>query len=160
MNFYDKLDKVMDSFAKHKGGFLTVKDAYGKVNTMTISWGFVGVVWGKPHFITLVRPVRYTWDLLKTADSFTVSFPFEGMDEELRICGVESGRDIDKSKVVTFTHAKSVVSPVVAGCDFYYECKINYVDTLHGEKIPKPHEQFYPQEDWHDLFYGEIVDAY
>ncbi|MCL2421719.1 MAG: flavin reductase family protein [Defluviitaleaceae bacterium] len=160
MKFHDKLGQIMESFANHKGGFLTVKDADGRVNTMTISWGFGGVMWGKPHFITVVRPVRFTWDLLKTADSFTVSVPFEGMDEELRICGVESGRDIDKSKVVTFQDAKSVASPVVAGCDAYYECKINYVDDLKGDKLAAINEKFYPEKDWHDMIFGEIVEAY
>ena len=160
MNFYDKLDQAMASFSQHKGGFLTVKDAQSRVNTMTISWGFAGVMWGVPHFITLVRPVRYTWELLKTADSFTVSFPFEGMDEALRICSVESGRDIDKSKVVTFQDAKSVASPVVAGCDFYYECKINYVDAMHGDKVPEAYQKHYPEKDWHDFIFGEIVEIY
>ena len=159
MLFHEKLDEMMAHFIK-KGGFLTVKDAKGTVNTMTISWGFPGFIWNKPHFITVVRPQRYTRELLKTADSFTVSVPFGSMAEELSICGVKSGKDIDKSKVVTFTDAKSVASPIVAGCDFYYECKINYIDSLHGEKLPEAYEKAFYDNDWHDFFIGEIVEAY
>jgi len=159
MQFYNNLDKMMSHFTK-QGGFLTVKDNQGKINTMTISWGFPGFLWAKPHFITVVRPQRYTREFLKTADSFTVSVPFGHMEEALRICGVKSGRDIDKSTVVTFQDAKSVSSPVVAGCDFYYECKINYQDTLHKDKIPEATYAAFYKDDWHDFFIGEIVEAY
>ena len=35
MQFYNNLDKMMSHFTK-QGGFLTVKDDKGKINTMTI----------------------------------------------------------------------------------------------------------------------------
>jgi len=159
MQFYNNLEKMMEHLSK-TGGFLTVKDENGKVNTMTISWGFVGFIWNKPHFITVVRPQRYTRDFLKTADSFTISVPFGSMNEELKICGVESGRDIDKSKVVTFKDAKEVSSPIVANCDFYYECKINYTDTLHTNKIPPEYQTAFYKDDYHDFFMGEIISTY
>ena len=45
--------------AMKKGVLLTTKlgDA---VNTMTIGWGMLGIEWGKPIFIALVRESRYT----------------------------------------------------------------------------------------------------
>jgi flavin reductase (DIM6/NTAB) family NADH-FMN oxidoreductase RutF len=159
VKFHDNLDVMMEHLTKN-GAFLTVKDSNGNVNTMTISWGFSGVVWSKPHFIALVRPQRFTREILKTADSFTISVPFGSLKKELGICGTESGKDIDKSKVVTFLDAKSVASPVVAGCNFYYECKINYVDSLHGEKIPQSINKMHYNQDWHDFFIGEIVETY
>jgi len=159
VKFHDNIDVMMEHFSKN-GGFLTVKDAQNRVNTMTISWGFLGFLWAKPHFTTVVRPQRFTREILAGADSFTVSVPFGGLKKELQVCGVESGRDIDKSKIVEFVAAKSVASPVVAGCDFYYECKINYEDCLHGEKIPKSINEAHYNKDWHDFFVGEIVETY
>ena len=35
-----------------KNGVLITGKADGRVNSMTISWGMVGVEWGKPVFIT------------------------------------------------------------------------------------------------------------
>ena len=32
----------------------------GKVNTMTASWGGVGIMWGKPVAYVFIRPQRYT----------------------------------------------------------------------------------------------------
>ena len=40
-----------------KNGVLITGKADGRVNSMTISWGMVGVEWGKPVFITFVREV-------------------------------------------------------------------------------------------------------
>ena len=34
-----------------------------KVNTMTVSWGGVGIMWGKPVAFIFIRPQRYTKQL-------------------------------------------------------------------------------------------------
>ena len=39
-----------------------------KFNTMTISWGGAGIMWGKPVAFTFIRPQRYTC-LLYTSPS-------------------------------------------------------------------------------------------
>lgn len=158
MKFYEDLEQAMKHLSD-KGAFLSVEGG-GKKNCMTISWGFIGFIWNKPHFITLVRPQRYTRELLEAADSFTISIPYGSLSEELKICGSKSGRDIDKSKVVSFAAAKEVSSPIVSGCQMYYECKIKYVDAFHKEKLPMDAAAMYKNEDYHDLFIGEIVEAY
>ena len=33
-------------------------------NTMTASWGFMGVMWGKNAAVTVIRPQRYTKKLI------------------------------------------------------------------------------------------------
>ena len=47
-----------------KNGVLITGKADGRVNSMTISWGMVGVEWGKPIFTTFVRESRFTRSLL------------------------------------------------------------------------------------------------
>ena len=142
------------------GAFLTV-NGDGITNTMTISWGFIGFMWGRPHFITVVRPQRYTKEILdRGADSFTISVPFDGkLKKELEICGTKSGRDIEKSKVVNFIPSQSVSSPIVASCDLYYECKINVVQPFDGSRLPAALQKFY-ENDFHHMFIGEIVKCY
>ena len=44
-----------------KGAFLTT-EVKGKVNTMTIAWGSIGFMWGKPVFMAMVRPSRFTYE--------------------------------------------------------------------------------------------------
>ena len=156
--FYDNLCTVMEHYSK-AGGFLTVK-AGEEVNTMTVSWGFVGFMWNKPQFICVVRPQRHTFGMISRASSFTVSVPFGDMAEELRICGAKSGRDFDKSQAVAFAPAKSVDSPVVHGCAMYFECAINYRDALKGGLLPEAVRNAHYSDDFHHFFIGEIVEAY
>ncbi len=47
-----------------KKGILLTSKLGEKVNTMTIGWGMIGVEWGKPVFITLVRESRFTKEYL------------------------------------------------------------------------------------------------
>ena len=41
-----------------KNGVLITGKADGRVNSMTISWGMVGVEWGKPVFIKIRKRCR------------------------------------------------------------------------------------------------------
>jgi len=160
MKFYENLDEVMKHLTD-KGAFLTVKAADGAVNTMTISWGFIGYMWYKPQFIVVVRPQRHTKTLLDSAVDFTVSVPFGVLVDELKICGTKSGRDINKAEAVNFISAKMTDSPIVDGCAAYYECKINYKDRFDKAFLPKEIiEKVYNAADYHEVFMGEIVESY
>lgn len=160
--YFEGLSEAMTHLSK-RGAFLTTKNNEGTVNTMTISWGYIGFSWEKPFFVAMVRPQRYTHDIIEDADSFTVSIPFgKEWGKALALCGSRSGRDVNKEKLagIAFQDARRVASPVVAGCDRYYECMISYVDTITVDKLPQEiRKQFY-EGDCHDVFYGEIVDTY
>lgn len=161
MNFYENLDKAMENLTK-RGAFLTVKDEKG-ANTMTISWGYIGFSWNKPFFVAMVRPQRYTHEFIEAADSYTISIPYnDDMKNALTICGTKSGRDIDKEKEanIQFIPSKAVTSPIVDQCNMYYECKITYFDKIYKEKFPEELRKFYPYDDYHDIYYGEIIEAY
>ncbi len=54
---FDYATEIMK--ALEKGILLTTK-ADDKVNTMTISWGTLGIEWGKPIFTVFVRENRFT----------------------------------------------------------------------------------------------------
>ncbi|MDR1532805.1 MAG: flavin reductase family protein [Clostridiales bacterium] len=167
MDFTYLLEKGLKNLSG-AGAFLTAGDgrtqsapAGAGVNTMTISWGFVGFIWAKPHFITVVRPQRYTRTLLDAGDSFTISVPFDGtLKEELAICGTQSGRDINKAEIVRFIPARSVASPIVAGCGLYYECLKKHAQPIDGELLPKEIKGNFYNEDFHIMYCGEIVECY
>jgi len=75
-----------------KGAFLTAMSD-GKVNTMTISWGTIGIEWGEDVFVTLVRDSRFTKGFIDNSGKFTVTIPKDdSMKEALAICGTKSGR--------------------------------------------------------------------
>lgn len=144
-----------------KGIFITVK-SQDCVNTMTIAWGHIGVIWGKPVFIAYVRYSRYTYDLLLNATDFTINVPVEkDLKEALKIAGTKSGRDINKFEEANLTlkEAETTKSPIIEECQLNYECKIIYKQTLEpaliNETITK---RYYPHHDTHIAFYGEIVN--
>ena len=147
-----------------KGAFL-LTEFEGKVNCMTIGWGMEGILWGKHVFTVFVRPSRYTLDLIENALSFAVCVPFDGeMKKEISYFGTVSGRDEDKIKIsgVSISDAGKIKGKTIDGCELYYECNVickqqlnknNFID----KDIPS---KAYPDDDYHFVFYGEIVETY
>lgn len=143
-----------------KGAFLTVKSK-DKVNTMTIGWGFTGVLWQKEVFCAFVRPSRYTFKLIEKADSYTVSIPFKAnLSKELRLCGTLSGESVDKIKEfnLKLLPGETVDSPGIEDCDLIIECKIIYKAPIERNAIPgEIKASFYPHGDFHHMYIGEIT---
>ena len=93
--YTDYLQETIDVMG-HGGILLAAQDAEGKPNAMTIGWGTIGIIWSKPIFIVLVRPSRYTYDLIEGLNDFTVNVPPPELKDEVLFCGTVSGRDRDK----------------------------------------------------------------
>ena len=77
VNIWDYAGHIMKNIGK--GALLTTK-ADGQVNTMTIGWGQIGVIWSKPVFTVLVRESRHTKGLLDKSGEFTVNVPLAQVD--------------------------------------------------------------------------------
>lgn len=67
-----------------------------KVNTMTASWGGMGVMWGKDVVFVGIRQTRYTKEFVDAQGTFSLSFPMETYRKEMKFLGTVSGRDEDK----------------------------------------------------------------
>ncbi len=80
-----------------KEWFLVTAGDENGYNTMTASWGFMGVMWNKNTMTTVIRPSRYTYEFIEKAGLFTVSFLPEEKRPALNFCGSRSGRDFDKA---------------------------------------------------------------
>ncbi len=161
-NFTFDLEKAMEHFHK-QGAFLTVGNEK-EANTMTISWGTIGFMWKKPVFTVMVRPSRYSYDILENGGEFTVSIPYSNkMKNALTICGTKSGRDIDKLKEagIEYVTKEGFSVPVVKDCDMYYQCKVIYKHVLKDDKLPVDiKENSYKDGDIHTLYYGEILNCF
>ncbi len=132
-----------------------------KFNTMTISWGTMGIFWGKPVFETYVRPQRYTHDFIEEHDTFTISFFGQTHREALAFCGSKSGRDYDKVKETGLTPVFLEDGIAFEEASLVFVCKKNYRSEMQSTGIIDPHiETFYPQKDYHHCYYGEILAAY
>ena len=161
INFNDKSKEMLEQI--NKGAFLTVSDG-NMTNTMTIGWGNIGIVWSKPIFMVAVRYSRHTYNLMEKAKDFTVSIPIEkDLKKELAYCGSHSGRDKDKLKEcnLSIRNGRKVVSPIIHNCDLHYECKIVYKQAMEpGTLDENIKNKYYKDNDYHVLYFGEIVDCY
>ena len=71
-------------------------------NTMTASWGGMGVLWNRPVCFVFIRPQRYTHEFTEQSDRLTLSFFGGEYKKELGYCGRTSGRDADKARECGF----------------------------------------------------------
>lgn len=142
------------------GALLTVKSKKG-LNTMAIGWATMGRVWNKPILTVMVRFSRFTHEIIKDADSFTVSFSTKGkLKGAISACGSKSGRDVDKFKEFSLTpsYVEDIESPYIAQGDLHIICKIVYKNTMEPELLSDEiKERWYKDNDYHTIYYGEVV---
>lgn len=162
IGYTDHLDKMLNVMGK-MGLLLVSADSEGKPNAMTIGWGTIGIIWGKPIFTVLVRPSRYTYDLMEKSEDFTVNVPTADMADAVMFCGSKSGRDFDKfkEKGLIALSGKNVKSPIIEQCAINYECKIIHKNNVIKEKLDgKIISSAYKSGDFHTIYYGEILGVY
>jgi len=155
-------DHVKETYqAMMRDGILLVSQAKrGKPNAMTIGWGSVGVIWGKPIFVVLVRPSRYTYGCIENVPEFTVNVPTPDMKEVTKFCGSRSGRDLDKFAKLGLTALPSakVEPPLIGECAIHYECRVVHRnDVLPDELARQIITGCYAQGDFHRVYFGEIL---
>lgn len=152
---------ALDSLGK--GAFLTTKVG-NEVNTMTIAWGSLGIMWGKDTITIVVRPSRHTYELIEKSTHFTVSLPqTPAMKEALAICGTKSGRDINKfdAAKISLLPGQSSDIPVIKGAGLHIEAKILYRQKMDTAALPEEIRNLkYASGDYHVFYIAEILAAY
>lgn len=145
----------------HQWILLTSGDfAKGRFNSMTIGWGSLGTMWGKPFAQVVVRPIRYTYEFMERYDTFTLSAFPQGYRKALELLGTKSGRDGDKIAEAGLTPIAStrVAAPGFAEAELIVECRKMYWDDMDPTHfLDLDIEKNYPQRDYHRIYYGEIV---
>ncbi len=130
-----------------------------KFNTMTVSWGGVGIMWGKPVTYTFIRPQRYTFEFMENNGYFTMSFFDEEQRDALKFCGSKSGRDYDKVKETGLTPAFTEdgvpyfeEAKLVLVCKKLYSQFLNEESVVDADSVNKWYDN-----DYHKMYVSEIV---
>ncbi len=113
-----------------------------KPNVLTIAWA--GTVCTHPPMVSIsVRPGRFSYPLIRESGEFVLNLPSASMARTVDLCGVKSGRDVDKFSLcgLTAAEAEGVSAPAIAECPVSFSCKVKNVTPL----------------GTHDLFLAEIV---
>ncbi len=144
------------------GLLLATVDGRGKPNVMTIGWGTMGSIWGKPVFLVLVRPSRFSYRNLEETGEFTVNVPGPDMSEAIRDCGTLSGRDTDKFERCRLTPmpGRRVKAPIIDECSIHYECRVVHKNDVQPPALEGAiRSSAYRDGDYHRIYWGEILRA-
>ena len=113
-------------------------------NLITVAW--TGIISSDPPRLYIsVRKERFSHHILMENKEFCLNLTTAGMVRGVDLCGVKSGRDVDKFKLAKFTkeEAKEVKCPRVAESPVTLECKVFDVVPLGS----------------HDMFMADIVNV-
>ena len=111
---------------------LTAGDESG-YNTMTVSWGGLGVLWQRPVVTVYVRPSRHTKAFVDANDRLTLSFYASEHKKALGVLGTKSGRDTDKVAEVGFTPAFVDGTTTFEQAELVLVCRKLYADAIKHE---------------------------
>lgn len=121
---------------------VTCRDSGGRPNVLTIAW--TGVVCSDPPMVSVsIRPSRYSHGIIKGSGEFTVNIPPANIIRKVDMCGILSGRDVDKftEAGLTAVPADIVSAPLIEECVVCLECRVTEVVPL----------------GIHDMFLGEVL---
>jgi len=132
-----------------------------KANTMTISWGGVGVLWGKNVAYIFIRDSRYTKEFVDQGEFFSVGFFNEKYRDALSYCGAHSGKDVNKIEnsglTLSFAHGIPYMdeSNLVLLCQKMATVPITE-ETFNMSKIK---DKWYADGDFHTMYVAEIIEV-
>jgi len=129
-------------------------------NTMTVAWGYFGIMWSKPMAVVAVRPTRFTFEFMEKYDTFTLAAFDKKFKKDLNILGTKSGRGGDKiaETQLTIMSSQVVPAPSFKEAELIIECKKAYWDDFKPENFLDPEiEKKYPIKDYHRMYFGEVI---
>ena len=130
-----------------------------KSNTMTASWGGLGIMWGKKVATAYIRPQRYTKAFVDSADRFTLSFLSEDYRKGLNVCGSVSGRNVADKWQEAGLHPYACGGTVgVEEAEMILVCRKMYHQNMLPECFDEKEndEKWYPEKDYHIMYIAEI----
>ena len=157
MNIRDLKENVLKMISDD-WALLTAGNESG-FNTMTVSWGGIGELWGKDVAFIFVRPQRYTKEFIDREKMMTLSFFGGEYKKELGFCGKKSGRDCDKMKETGFTPVFSDGTTYIKEASHVLILKtLAVTDITPDSFLDKTiDESCYPNKDYHKVYIAEIV---
>lgn len=127
-------------------------------NTMTASWGGLGVLWRESVAFVFIRPQRYTFEYIEKGSFLSLSFFGGEKKDALGLCGRVSGRDCDKISEAGLESVWLSDSCVgYEGATFVLECEKMYAQDLEEDcMIDKSIMENYKNRDFHRMYICKI----
>ncbi len=141
-----------------KDWLLITAEKDGRVNTMTASWGGLGIMWNKKVAYIFIRPQRYTKEFVDSADRLSISVLPNSYRRELGYLGRVSGRDEDKISNANLTVKQYEDVPYFDEARLTLICKKLYAQALKEECFIDKGiiDEWYPERDYHIMYVVEV----
>lgn len=133
----------------------------GKVNTMTASWGGMGVMWGRNVTYVVIRPQRYTKLFVDGADTLSLNFlDPEKYRKAQSYLGSVSGRDEDKIAKTGLTVSHAHATPFFTESRHVILCRKLFAQPYDPANFldQSINKEWYPTSDHHTLYISEVLD--
>lgn len=170
-DYQDRDFKVFDLF-RNQWALVSAGDIH-HFGGCTIGWGSMGTLWTKQGsdgaVVTVyLHPARYTLELLKQNDEFTVSFFPEEYRKALGYMGSHSGRDEDKIRNAGLTLVETEDAVLYQEASMTFVCRKLYGHQFEREDLAPDIQEYYrnsprsfpvnDQGQWepHWMFVGEV----
>lgn len=132
----------------------------GDFNSMTVSWGGLGTMWGMPAAFLVVKPSRYTFEFLSRYEKFSLSWYAPEHKPKLSIYGSKSGRDTDKTSLTDFTPVDVDGTVTYKEAEETLICRRLFMQQLDKAKFPGEVLRWYPEgtkeENAHYLIIAKV----
>ena len=154
----DNVFKMLD-----KDWMLVTAGKLEDYNTMTASWGHMGIMWNLPVAIAYIRPQRHTFGFVNRYEDYTLSFFTDKHRTALQFCGTRSGRDCDKAAETGLTPIATEKGNVsFEEVRLVLECRKIYEDDIKKKNfiLPDLAKKHYPKNDFHRFYMGEIIQVF
>lgn len=141
-----------------KDWMLVTAKSGDNINTMTASWGGLGVMWNKNVAFVVIRPQRYTKEFIDSSDSFSLSFYDEKYKKNLTYLGSVSGRDENKIKKASFNVAYDDDTPFFVEASIVIKCNKLFAMPFEEQYFIDKSiiNKNYQEKDYHTLYIAEI----
>lgn len=132
-----------------------------EANSMTISWGGVGVLWSKNVAFIFVRDSRYTKEFLDKNEFFSITFFSEEYRAALNYCGSHSGREGNKLENAGLTLATRHNIPYIDEGNFVLLCEKMSATRITEDSffLSDIKDKWYSDGDMHTMYVAEIIDV-
>lgn len=110
---------------------VSMKDELGNNNIITVAW--CGTICTNPPMLYIsIRKERYSYNILKNTKEFVVNLTTKDLTYATDYCGVTSGKDVDKFKILKLTPLKSkyVNAPSINESPVNIECRVKEIVEL------------------------------
>lgn len=136
-------------------------------NSMAASWEFMGHYFEKPVTFCLLGAQRYTLELIKEHQTYTMSFFADQFRGDVFAFGAKSGRNSNKMKETNLTH---VLTPsgnsTYKEAEVVVECQLFEITTTHPDDFFDAEAKSFVENghqeggDYHKLVFGTVTNVW